>query len=113
MAYAQQAVLKGSSQVYGLSANIKRYTLRDVGFIESKGGKFQLERSLDPNSPFNKSIKFKMVIEPDMKKFKMVVTAPNGLKEVDVYNVPNCEGYVEQLNYLLDLLIEREVIVKL
>ena len=113
MAYEKQATLKGNSQSYQLSPNIKRYTLRDVGFIESKGGKFQLERSLDPTSPFNKSVKFKMVIESDMQKFKMVVTAPNGLKEVDVYHIPNADSYIEQLNYLLDLLIERQVIVKL
>lgn len=112
MAYSNQAVLKGDQQVYELSPNIKRYTLRDVGFIESKGGKFQLERSLDPTSPFNKGIKFKMAIEPDMKKFKMVVTAPNGLKEVDVFAAPNAQAHIEQLNYLLDLLLEREILVK-
>ena len=52
MAYATTAKILGDTTTYQLSPNVKKYSLRDTGFIETKGGKFQLERSLDPASPF-------------------------------------------------------------
>ncbi len=50
MAYATTAKILGDTTTYQLSPNVKKYSLRDTGFIETKGGKFQLERSLDPES---------------------------------------------------------------
>ena len=47
MAYATTAKILGDTTTYQLSPNVKKYSLRDTGFIETKGGKFQLERSLD------------------------------------------------------------------
>ena len=46
MAYGQKAKLQGDTRTFELSPEIKRYSLRDVGFVESKGGKFTLERYL-------------------------------------------------------------------
>ncbi len=67
MAYQKKASLLGDKRTFELAAQIKKYTLRDVGFTESHGGKFVLERSLDPNSPFNAALKFKMTISAELK----------------------------------------------
>ena len=63
MAYGQKSKLQGDTRTFELSPEIKRYSLRDVGFAESKGGKFTLERSLDPNSPYNQGFNAETHIE--------------------------------------------------
>ena len=87
MAYGTTAKILGDTKTYKLSTNVKRFPLRDAGFIESKGGKFQLERSLDPYSPFNQGYKLKVAIQADMKNFKMVTLTANGMREVNIFKV--------------------------
>lgn len=113
MAYSDTAQLMGDKQKYSLSSEIKKYSLRDVGFVESKNGKFQFEQSLDPSSPYNQGFKFKMVVEADLKKFKMVTTTANGIREVNIFTRKDKETHIEQLNYILNNLIERKIIAKI
>ncbi|KRM96522.1 hypothetical protein FC19_GL000816 [Liquorilactobacillus aquaticus DSM 21051] len=113
MAYVEQLKIKGDTRTYKLSADIKKYTLRDVGFVESKSGKFQLERSLDPNSPFNKGLKFKLVITASLKAFKMLTTSANGLNEVNIYKSVDADTHIEQLNYILEQLEQRQILEKI
>lgn len=112
MAYEQVVQLKGDSQKYRLSPLIKKYTLRDLGFNESKSGKFQLERPLDPSMNFNQGFKFKMIVAPDLKTFKMATTTANGMREVNIFTSNGSATHVEQLNYILDELLKRQVIEK-
>jgi len=113
MATAKKAQIKGSQQVYSLAQDIKKYSLRDAGFTEKKSGKFQLERSLDPNVSFNVSMKLKIVVDADLKKFKMSTTTANGLKEVNIFKTGNVDTQAEQLGYLLNDLQEREILKKM
>ena len=53
MAFAKTGKVNGDDQVYELRDNVKRFTLRDLGFVEGKTGVFSLERSRDPTSPYN------------------------------------------------------------
>ena len=108
MAYATTAKILGDTTTYQLSPNVKKYSLRDTGFIETKGGKFQLERSLDPASPF----KGKIVVSADLKSFKMVTTTANGLKEVNIFKGKDTATNQEQLEYILADLVARNVIEK-
>lgn len=112
MAYTEFNQLKGDNQRYRLSSSIKKYALRDVGFSVSKTGKFEMERSLDPNSPYNQGFKFKMIVDPDLKKFKMATVTANGMREVDVHKGKDVETHLEQLNYILANLLERQIIEK-
>lgn len=111
MAYQKTAKILGDQTTYRLSDNVKKYALRDTGFIETKGGKFQLERSLDPASPF-KGFKLKVVVSADLKSFKLVTTTANGLKEVNIFNGKDTTANVEQLNYILEDLISRQILEK-
>ncbi|KRL01404.1 DUF1831 domain-containing protein [Liquorilactobacillus capillatus] len=113
MAYAKQIVIKGDQRQYVLSDDIKKYTLRDLGFTESKNGKFQLERSLEPNAPFNAGFKFKLAITADLKTFKMLITSANGLNEVNIYKSADAQLHIEQLNYILGQLEQRHVLQQL
>ena len=111
MAYQTTAKLLGDNTTYRLSDNVKKYSLRDTGFLESKGGKFQLERSLDPTSPV-KGFKLKITVAPDLKSFKMITTTANGMKEVNIFNGKNAAAQTEQLEYILTDLIDRQIIEK-
>ena len=106
MAYGQKSKLQGDTRTFELSPEIKRYSLRDVGFAESKGGKFTLERSLDPNSPY------KMTVTSALDGFKMVTTTSNGIKEVNVFKGNDAETHIEQLNYILKDLMDHNIIVE-
>lgn len=113
MAYTEVAKVLGAQDSYRLSPEIKRYSLRDVGFVETKGGKFQLERSLDPNTPFGQAFKLKVVVDASLKKFKLATVTANGLKEVNVFTGKNAEVNVEQLNLILADLVAHNILVKL
>lgn len=110
MAYTSEAKILGDSRTFKLSSGIKKYTLRDIGFMETNGGKFVLERPLDRNSPYNASIKLKVTISSDLKSFKIGVTSANGLKEINIFNNNVVSDHVEQLNFLLDNLEQRDIL---
>ena len=95
MAYTTEAQIKGDSQVYGLSPQIKRYSLLDVGFLELKNGKFQLE----------------MTVNKDLKKFKLMTTTASGLQQVDIFK-RNDPAMLEQLQYILAELLDRDILIK-
>lgn len=110
MATTDKVRIQGDRRTYGLSENIKKYSLRDAGFTEKKSGKFQLERNLDPNVSSNVSMKLKVVVDQDLKKFKMSTTTANGLKEVNIFKTGDVTAQSEQLNYLLNDLVERGIL---
>ncbi|KRL84136.1 DUF1831 domain-containing protein [Ligilactobacillus apodemi] len=111
MAYGKTAEILGDTTTYQLSSDVKKYALRDTGFMETKGGKFQLERSLDPASPF-KGFKLKVVVAADLGSFKMVTTTANGLKEVNIFKGKDAAANQEQLEYILADLLARNIIEK-
>ncbi len=110
MALTETVKVAGDTQTYKLSPNIKRYTLMDTGFVKTKNGGFQLERALDPNSPYTSANKLRIIVSKDLDKFSMSVTTANGLRAVDIFKTDKTAGNVEQYHYVLDNLIERQVI---
>ncbi len=75
MAFNKTVTLQGDSTAYTISSNVKKYTLKDLGFQETKVGNFSLKRSLDPKSPFNPSIELKVMINSTLDGFKMAAVA--------------------------------------
>ena len=110
MALAETAQAVGAPHGYKLSAQIKRYTLMDTGFVKTKNGNFQLERALDPKSPYNSALKLRIQVDKDLKKLSMAVTTSNGLRAVDIFKSDKTADNVVQYNYVLDNLIDRQVI---
>ncbi|MFD1319387.1 DUF1831 domain-containing protein [Loigolactobacillus zhaoyuanensis] len=112
MAFAATATIKGNDTIYALHLNVKKYTLKDVGFTETRGGNFQLERPLDPNSPYNQAFKLKITVAKDLQNLKMSITTANGLQAVDIFKQPAKDEEITQFNFLMDNLIEREILIK-
>lgn len=112
MAYSKTVKVLGDGNSYQLAPNIKKYGLRDSGFKESRNGRFTLEHPLDPTDPHNSHFILKIVVKPDLKSFKMVTTTANGLKEVNIFTHPEADKFVEQLTYIIQNLIEKNVLAR-
>ncbi|KRM23867.1 DUF1831 domain-containing protein [Latilactobacillus graminis] len=106
------ATILGSTVLYRLNPAVKKYTLRDVGFVPTNNGNFQMERPLDPNSPFNNAIKLKITIAKDLQTLKMSVTSPDGLHPVDIFKSEKNAENVEQFDFVINNLVAREVLLK-
>ena len=112
MAFEKNVSLKGSGKTFRLNEQVKRYTLRDNGFEETKNGNFQLVRDLD-NSVLNKQgIKVKIVVAADLKTLKVSTTTSNGLQTVDFYGNKTMSSSKDQFEYILDSLVENGVLAE-
>lgn len=110
MAMATTGAALGDPKMYKISPQIKRYTLMDLGFTRTKNGNFQLERSLDPNSPFTAANKLKITFKADLSGFQMGTTTGNGLKTINIFKSKANADNVEQYQYVIENLIERKVL---
>lgn len=110
MAFEDVAELKGSAKKYRLSTEVKRYTLRDHGFTETKSGNFQLVRSLDTAIGNKQGVLLKLTVSKDLQTFKMSTTTANGLKNVDVYGNEKMQDLKNNLEYMLDGLVTENVL---
>ncbi|WP_429971241.1 DUF1831 domain-containing protein [Fructilactobacillus sp. Tb1] len=114
MAFTKEVSLKGDTQKYQLNPNLKLYTLSDLGFTKTRNGNFEYKRSLDPNSPYlKKSIKLKVMINADLKTFKMAVVDGSELKELDIFTTAKYEVEREQFDFIMNNFILRNVFIKI
>lgn len=110
MAFDKVTTLKGSGKKFQMNEQVKRYTLRDNGFEETKSGNFQFIRDLDTNTLNKQGLKVKIAVSNDLKTLKLSTTTSNGLKTVDVYGKETMADAREQLEFILDGLVERGVL---
>ena len=106
---SQTASVPGSSVLYQVHPECKKYTLRDNGFIESKSGKFQLIRSLSFGSESNKEVQTKIVVSSDLKKLKLYTTTTS-LQSVNVYKNDAFSKEKENLEAILSELCNSQVL---
>lgn len=112
MAFETTASLAGSTEKYRLTPDVKKFTLRDNGFEETSSGNYQFIRPLD-GSPENKQgIKLKIIVNKDLKTFKMSTTTSNGLRAVNIYTNENFKMSVDKFKFIMDGFIERGVMEK-
>ena len=112
MGFTKEVTIAGDPHVYRLSENLKRYTLTDLGFTTKNNGTFILERSLDATSPYNQGIKLKIMIKPDFSAFKMSTVTANGMQKANIFKREQDQPLVEQYHFIIDQLLEREVLVQ-
>lgn len=111
MALAATAKVLGSQTTYQLSAEVKKYTLRDVGFSETRNGNFQLDRPLNGESPYAAGFKLKVTVDKDLKKLKMSVTDGSGLHPMNIFKNPEkTQAIIEQYNFMIQNLLDRQVL---
>ncbi|WP_288528917.1 DUF1831 domain-containing protein [uncultured Secundilactobacillus sp.] len=111
MAYSKETTLKGDTVTYTLSPAAKKFALKDVGFNETKRGNFVLERGLDPDSPYNPKVTLKITVDADLTGFWMKALTSNGLHEVNIFELPESKGMVEQFRYNMNAMIERDILM--
>lgn len=110
MAFENVAGLKGSDKKYRLNPEVKRYTLRDYGFTETKSGNFQFIRSLDTAIGNKQGVMLKITVSKELDSFKLSTTTANGLKYVDVYGNRSMQNLQDNLNYILNGLVSENVL---
>ncbi|AEV95092.1 DUF1831 domain-containing protein [Pediococcus claussenii] len=110
MAFQKLVQVDGDSKSYEINAKIKKYSLLDLGFVKTNNGVYNLERSLDPTSPYNQGIKLKVSVSKDLDGLKMSTVTGNGLRAVNIFKREEDQPLVEQYHYLLNSLIDREVL---
>lgn len=101
----------GDKRTFKISPKIKAYALRDVGFTKTPRGVFQLERPLRGSSPYEAIYNLKMSISADLTTLKMSVIDRSGMKSINIFKDEKNVDEVEQFNFQIDNLIERDILV--
>lgn len=112
MAFQEIDTVLGAAVKYRLAPTAKRYTLRDNGFTETKGGNFQLIRPLEATPQSKEGFKLKITVDKDIKKIKMSVTTANGLKAVNIFKDSTNDLSQEKFYFLMDGFISRGLFEK-
>lgn len=112
MAFQSLIHLKDCRYTYSISPNIKKYTLRDTTFEETKVGNYQLERFLEevPNS--GEGYLLKIIINPSLDGFKLNITDKSGLRLVNLFKEGSNTVIQEKFYFLMDSLVDRDIFVK-
>ncbi|HPR81940.1 hypothetical protein DOK78_003135 [Enterococcus sp. DIV2402] len=112
MAFQEIDTVLGAEVSYRLAPTAKRYTLRDNGFTETKGGNFQLIRPLEATPQSKEGFKLKITVDKDIQKIKMSVTTANGLKAVNIFKDSANDLLQEKFYFLMDGFISRGLFEK-
>ncbi len=111
MAFITEKHLEGSKYVYQLAPTVKKFTLKDTTFIQTKIGNFEFKRLLEevPNS--NEGFLLKIIVNPYLSGFKLSVTDKSGLRNVDIFK--NASEMIQNKFYFqMDVLVDRGVFTK-
>lgn len=107
-----KAQVLGDTDFYEISPEIKKYSLLDVGFQETKQGNFRLERPINGDSPYDARYVLKVNINKDFSNLKMATTDKSGLHNLNIFKSKNTAKEVEDFRYLMNFLIEKNILVK-
>lgn len=110
MAFTTTATLKGFNRTFSMSPECKPYTLRDNGFMETKGGNFQYKRPLDTEN--RRGLVLKVTVKNDLKTLKISTVTSNELTAVDVSKLDNNAMLVEKINFIFDGFVDRNVMIE-
>lgn len=110
MAFTTTATLKGFNRTFSMSPECKPYTLRDNGFMETKGGNFQYKRPLDTDH--RRGLVLKVTVKNDLKTLKISTVTSNELTAVDVSKLDNNAMLVEKINFIFDGFVDRNVMIE-
>lgn len=112
MQFTKSVQIRGDSDTYSISTDIKKYALLDLGFEQTRRGNFEYKGSLDTDNPFNPVARLRILIDSDLTGFKMETLSGNGLRKVNIFTHPRSAEFVEQYHYILKEMLDRHVLVK-
>lgn len=112
MAFEQTIRLSNCLYDYTISPSVKKFTLKDNTFFETKVGNYELTRLLEkvPNS--GEGFKLKIVINKELTGGKINITDKSGLRLVDIFKSEDHEIHQQKFYFLMDSLVERGVFTK-
>lgn len=103
--------ITGDQQSYTISDNIKKYSLKDVGFIENNHGSLVYNRPIG-DSPYDAKFKLKVSVSKNLDNLKMAVTDLTGIKNIDISKLKNSEEMIKMYQYILDDFVDRDILIK-
>ena len=112
MAFEKTIKLQNCRYDYTLSPSVKKFTLKDNTFFETKVGNFELTRLLEkvPNS--GEGFKLKIIINKDLTGAKLNITDKSGLRLVNIFKSEEHHIHQEKFYFLMDSLVERGIFTK-
>lgn len=111
MQFAKTVQVTGDTDTYQLSPEVKRYTLLDLGFEETRRGNYEYVGSVDTDNPFKPVAKLRILIASDLTGFKMETVTGNGASKINIFKHARANEFVEQYHYILKEMIDRHVFV--
>lgn len=112
MSQSNKASLEGSSNEYRIHPDIKRYTLRDNAFIETKNGNFQYERKLTAQGAKSNVPILKITINKDFDRLRILSTAANGIREINLFKNDEMEESRELAEFYLAEFEKEQILEK-
>lgn len=109
MEFAKKVQIQGDPQTYTLSPEVKKYTLLDLGFEETKRGNFEYVGSVDTKDPFRPVAKLRILVNADLTGFKMDTVNGNGTRKINIFNHARSEEFIEQYHFILKEMLDRQV----
>ena len=110
MSQSNKAGLKGSSVEYRVNSEAKRYTMRDNAFTETKNGNFQYERKLTAQGTATNVPILKITIGKDFKRLRILSLAPNGIREINLYENDEMKEARELAEFYLEDFVNEKVL---
>ena len=112
MAFEKTIKLQNCRYDYTLSPTVKKFTLKDNTFFETKVGNYELTRLLEkvPNS--GEGFKLKIIINKDLSGVKINITDKSGLRLVNIFKSEDHHIHQEKFYFLMDSLVERGIFTK-
>ena len=109
MAFQTTIYLKDCPYSYSLGENVKKFTLRDNTFAETKVGNYELTRLLEnvPNS--ENGFLLKIIINKNLSGAKINITDKSGLRLVNIFKSEDNHIIQEKFYFLMDSLVERGI----
>ena len=104
MAFEKTIQLKNCRYDYTLSPSVKKFTLKDNTFFETKVGNYELTRLLEkvPNS--GEGFQLKIIINKELTGAKINITDKFGLRLVDIFKSEDHHIHQEKFYFLMDSL---------
>ena len=112
MAFQTSVSLANCDFTYSLHPNVKKFTLRDNTFAETKVGNYELSRLLEAVPKSGEGFLLKIIINKDLSGVKINITDKSGLRLVNIFKSEKHHIIQQKFYFLMDSLVERDIFEK-
>lgn len=112
MAFQKTVQVPGDPLAYTISSQIKKYSLLDLGFEETRPGNYRYRGSLDRKNPFQPAARLQIIVNKSLDGFKMDTVNASGTMKVNIFKGPRSAEFTTQYHFILDEMVERGIFVR-